>query len=151
MATSHILWIVSGQNWKYKNVCLIWIHLHFDTTQETKHIHSKKFIPIRDHWYFFAKLLFSRRDFTFSRLSYERVGVGAAKFPQKYMSKWNKGNQPERQFASQALMTSVYIYIQSTLKRNLHREFCILLISLCLEKRWIIYYARWSSYCTALE
>jgi hypothetical protein len=59
---------------------------------------------------------------------------------QNHMSKGNRRNQPERQNASQALMTS--LYIQSTLKRDLHREFYTVLINLCLEKRWIIYYAR---------
>ncbi len=42
--------------------------------------------------------------------------------------------------ASQALMSS--LHIQDTSKRDLHREFYTLLISLCLEKRWIICYAQ---------
>ncbi len=47
----------------------------------------------------------------------------------RYMSKGNKRSQPERELeqkAKQALRTSVYI--QSNLKRNLHREFYNLLI-----------------------
>jgi polyphosphate kinase len=44
-----------------------------------------------------------------------------------HMSRGNKGNQPERKLAAiakraRALRTSAYRYIQSTLKRNLHRE-----------------------------
>jgi hypothetical protein len=63
---------------------------------------------------------------------------------QIHMSKGNKGIQPERKLeteAKQALRTS--LYIQSTLKRNLLKisEVYTLLINLCLEKRWIVYYA----------
>ncbi len=62
---------------------------------------------------------------------------------QNHMSKGNKESQSECRNASQALMTS--LYIQSTLKRDL---FYTLLINLCLEKQWIIYYAQWRLYCT---
>ncbi len=51
---------------------------------------------------------------------------------QNHMSKGNKENQPERRNAWQALMTS--LSMQSTLKRDLHREFYTLVISLHLEK-----------------
>jgi hypothetical protein len=59
---------------------------------------------------------------------------------QNRISKGNKGNQPERKLeaeAKQALRTSHYI--QSSLKHNLDKEFYNLLISLCIEKRWITY------------
>jgi hypothetical protein len=62
---------------------------------------------------------------------------------QNHVSKGNKGNRPERQLAAlakQAIMTSVYT--ESTLKRNLHREFYSLLINSCLEKRCVIYIMR---------
>jgi hypothetical protein len=48
---------------------------------------------------------------------------------ENHMPKGNKGNHSERQLAAlakQALRTSVYI--QSTLKRNLHREFYTILV-----------------------
>ncbi len=71
---------------------------------------------------------------------------------QIHMSKGNKGIQPERELeteAKQALRTS--LYIQSTLKRNLLSEVYTLLISLCLEKRWIVYYAALAVDPTHLE
>ncbi len=61
---------------------------------------------------------------------------------QNFMFKENKGNQLNHELKAEAKQVfRKSVYLQGTLKQNLHIEFYNSLISLYLEKRCLIYYA----------
>jgi hypothetical protein len=59
---------------------------------------------------------------------------------QNYMSKGNKGSQPERELEAEAKRAlRISGYIQRDLKQHLHRDSYITALNQCLEKRCAIY------------